>query len=65
MQMVVILITNDFSAVVGVIAGEEVTIGKCNLTFFTFGGQQCQRIMIKDLKNDHDLTCRLVNHVVK
>ncbi|PFX25814.1 uncharacterized protein LOC111329841 [Stylophora pistillata] len=33
------------------------TIGKCDLTTFTNGGQQCQRTMISNLKNNASLNC--------
>lgn len=33
-------------------------IGKCNLTTFTKGGQQCQRTLISNLKNNASLNCR-------
>lgn len=33
-------------------------IGKCNLTSFTKGGQQCQRTLISNLKNNASLNCR-------
>lgn len=43
------------AVVVGQVRGQDV--GNCNLTFFTTGGQQCQRTMMLNLKNDSSLNC--------
>lgn len=40
--------------------GQIQSIGKCNLTFFTGGGQKCQRDMIMELKNNNMTNCRFV-----
>ncbi|KAL9954000.1 hypothetical protein ACROYT_G041487 [Oculina patagonica] len=40
---------------VGQVCGQD--IGNCNRTAFTTGGQQCQRIMMTNLKNNSSLSC--------
>lgn len=57
MERTLLMFLVVFTVLVVQSRGQIQSIGKCNLTFFTGGGQKCQRDMIMELKNNNMTNC--------